>query len=697
MDKKTEQGYDFGGRIRPKEETPLSWAGLVDLACEKMAFVYQRLSSHEQVKKSIYSLKVQDALADLAKEDGYSDNQIYVEPRDLGISGTKGREEREGLAYLIEQIEAGQVEAIYVVAMSRLYRDQTLIDAFSFGELCKAHNVIIITPHMRLNLRDKMHMRLYRMEVERAADELELMRTRLGTAKDLKARQGFYAGEGIPPGYVIDDREDIDGQANPNHQKLRPYDPHAKVIRLIFRLACKGKTPTQIVRYCRRQGITFPPFPLELETTTNLKAFPRLKRNSDGSWPVTVSKTRSILQNPAYIGWRLWAGEVVATDNHGPLIDEMTFWATQEQFGNRPSRPKRDMPPLPLAGILYCGNHDLPQRMIYANGTENKDKSYQCRSYYRNAQGCCKITARILDDPICEAVVSQCAFPNMAEAVLSKLTDEYQQAREQAASYGRELKRLEKEIENLEHNFLFRLTPTRAAWIEKEIAERRKHIAELASLESSPAGKVIGTSITEDDVELVKAFLADLSTGWNRQPNDLKNAFLHLVLERAVIYHNTATIRVRIIWRTGSEQEILIHRPPANSRSPGWTEAELAIVSEHFETASMDELMAMLPGRTWLAIRMKGKGMGLSRTDMAGGRGHNGTFTRWTKEEDDVLRQHYAGEISREETLKKLDRTPRGIRGRARRLGLLLDTKINWEWVDKGIMVTMGGRSELPG
>jgi len=686
--------HSFGGRIKPKKEAPLSWANLVDLACENMAFVYQRLSSHEQVKKSVYSLKVQDALFDLAKEDGYPDDQIHVESRDLGISGTKGRDEREGLAYLIEQIEAGRVEAIYVVAMSRLYRDQTLIDAFSFGELCKAHNVIIVTPQMRLNLRDKMHMRLYRMEVERAADELELMRARLGTARDLKARQGFYAGEGIPPGYIVDDREEIDGQANPNHQKLRIYGPHAKVIRLIFRLACKSKTPTQIARYCGRSGITFPPFPLELETSTNLKAFPRLKRNSDGSWPVTVSKTRSILQNPAYIGWRLWAGEVVTTDNHEPIVDETTFWATQEQFGNRPQRPKGETPPLPLAGILYCGNHDLPRRMIYANGIQGKgDSSYQCRTDYRHAKSCCKITARILDDPICEAVVSQCAFPDMAQTVLGKLADEYQQAREQAASYGRQLKRLEKEIDNLEHNFHLRLTPTRAAWIEKEIAERRKRITELATLESSPAGKVIGTSITKDDVELVKAFLADLSAGWEYQPNDLKNAFLHLVLDKVVICHDTETIRARIIWQTGLEQGILIHRTPANSRSRRWTEDELTTVREHFETANIGRLMAMLPNRTWSAIRMKGKGMGLSRTDMAGGRGHSDTFTRWTKEEDDVLRRYYMGEVSREEMLEKLDRTPRGIRGRAHRLGLVRNNKINWDWVDKGSIVTKGGQS----
>jgi|Deesub1362B_J571_1020462.scaffolds.fasta_scaffold37823_2 hypothetical protein len=125
----------------------------------------------------------------------------------------------------------------------------------------------------------------------------------------------------------------------------------------------------------------------------------------------------------------------------------------------------------------------------------------------------------------------------------------------------------------------------------------------------------------ENDVELVKAFLANLSTGWDCQPNDLKNAFLQLMLDRVVIYHSTATIRARIVWRTGLEQEILIHRPPANSRSPRWTEAERAIVREYFETASIDELMAMLPRRSWLAITLQGRRMGLSRPNMVGAEG----------------------------------------------------------------------------
>jgi DNA invertase Pin-like site-specific DNA recombinase len=135
---------------------------LVRLPLERNAFIYQRLSTHEQRKKSLWSLEMQDALVDQARADGYPDAQIMVEKRDLGISGTKGKEDRPGLAELIRQIEAGTVEAVYVMHISRISRDQTLMDGLEFGELCRQHGVLIVMPTMRLNLRDSMHLRLYR-------------------------------------------------------------------------------------------------------------------------------------------------------------------------------------------------------------------------------------------------------------------------------------------------------------------------------------------------------------------------------------------------------------------------------------------------------------------------------------------------------------------------------------------------------
>ena len=61
--------HNFGRRLRPKTDKATNWENLVDLANQRMAFVYQRLSSNEQVKRSIFSTKAQDALVDLASEE----------------------------------------------------------------------------------------------------------------------------------------------------------------------------------------------------------------------------------------------------------------------------------------------------------------------------------------------------------------------------------------------------------------------------------------------------------------------------------------------------------------------------------------------------------------------------------------------------------------------------------------------------
>jgi DNA invertase Pin-like site-specific DNA recombinase len=677
--------HSFGGRIRPKKEKHVDWANLVELTNEGLAFIYQRLSSHEQVKKHVYSLQAQNDLVELARRDGYSEKEsIYVECRDLGISGTKGQEEREGLAYLVAQIEAGVVESIYVVHISRLFRDQTLINAFAFGELCKQHKVIIVTPQMRLNLNDRMHMRIYRMEAERAADELEVMRLRLHGGQNIKGRQGCYVGSSIPPGYVLDVRKkiDVDGNSvdNPNYHKYEIYEPHAEVVRKLFRMAkVPGTTVPQIVRCCRAEGTVFVSFPEELaKVRANVKAFAQSKKNPDGSWPLTAPRVRSILRNPAYIGWWVWKGEMVKTDNHPPIVDEGTFWAVQEIYGDRPHRPKGNHPPLPLSGLLYCGDHDVPKRMVYSYGNDSRMSTYQCRDDLNATH--CIIRANYLDGPIGEAVVSQCAYPKLADQVLDRLTQEYEETRTRTSALHREHERLTREVENLEHNFAnAKLTPERAMRIEAQIQKRLAQIKELSNIQNTEVGKLVGSTITQDDVELVKRFLANLEEGWEDQPPDLQNAFLRLVLDQVTIWHTPASIRVHLTWRTGLEQELVIYRPYHKPYQP-WVENEVEILKAHFETMPRKQLMARLPNRTWKQARAKGRKLGLKRKtrDKPGG-GH--PYAPW---EEEIVKQHHRGELSMAEAMERLNnRTEDSVRSKMKQMGLRRDysARPEWEWV----------------
>ena len=689
--------HDFGGRLRTEKEEPLDYATLVDLPNERIAFIYQRQSGHEQVKNNIWSRKAQDNLEDLARKDGYPHSLILIERQDLGISGTKGQEERPGLAHLIHHVESGLVEAVYVVHISRLWRDQTLINAFALGELFKKHGVIIVTPQMRLNLRDRMHMRLYRMEVERAADELELMAGRLLGARDLKAKAGHYGGESLPAGYVLDGRRELtDGKPNPNYQSYQVHEPHAKVVRMIFEhSAVSGATATWIARWCKKQGIVFSFFPPELETPANQKAFLNSRRVA-GGWPVTVAKIRNITTNPAYIGWRIWGGEVVGKGVFPPIIDEAMFWAVQERFNNSSeSRPKKEKDPLPLAGLLYCGSHDVPRRMTYTNKEPARQSQYQCIEHSLKLQ-CANITAYILDGPIGEAVISQVSLPELAGEVLDRLVDEYDQAKERAASYRREMKRLEVEIGNLRSNLAGSvLSVDQLEWIDQQIQERVAHIRELADLESQPIGAAVGRpALGQADIDLVKSFLENLEEKWSEQPNGLKNAFLRLLLDKIMIWPGSMQIRVSLFWRVGLEQSILVHRPYISRRQvvrQPWSEIELRILREHYRATPKEELATMLSGRTWTAITTKAKELRLRRPDYLG----RSARRVYTPEEDELIRQYYAGEIGPGEVIAT-GRTMESIRNRARRLKVKRQQKASWDWVNNPIVSERDGPSRRP-
>lgn len=157
--------FGFGGRVKSKSDVHSHEFGQLEF--RRAAAVYKRFSTYEQVKSSRFSLIRQGRLEEKAIADGYKpaltpeatseitnhpnypgyywNGQIVILEQDLGISGTKGQEERPGLAMLIDLIERDRIESVYVVDITRLFRDHHLITAPAFGMLCKEHGVIIVT------------------------------------------------------------------------------------------------------------------------------------------------------------------------------------------------------------------------------------------------------------------------------------------------------------------------------------------------------------------------------------------------------------------------------------------------------------------------------------------------------------------------------------------------------------------------
>src|SRR5918996_4964978 len=92
-----------------------------------------------------------------------------------------------------------------------------------------------------------MHLWLYRQEIERAADEIELVKLRLGGPKRHKALSGRFDGRSVAPGYLVDQHAQSE-----TYERYVLYSPHAEVVRLIFQAVLATGTPTRAARWLRR-------------------------------------------------------------------------------------------------------------------------------------------------------------------------------------------------------------------------------------------------------------------------------------------------------------------------------------------------------------------------------------------------------------------------------------------------------------
>jgi DNA invertase Pin-like site-specific DNA recombinase len=695
----TNEQYDFSKRIRPKEEQP-TMLQLVELLHRRMTFVYKRLSTHEQIKKSIFSIAMQDALEEMAISDGYLpefgkeqvqavkdaadypgfyiNGQIIVEERDLGISGTLGSDERPGLAHLIEKIEKDIIESLYVVHISRLFRDQTLINGLTFGELCKKHNVLLIMPNMRLNLRDRMHERIYRMELDRAAEELEIMKMRLGGAKELKAKQGFYASGLVAVGYRLDREKD-----SKTYDKYMRYEPHARIIRKIFDslLECNLST-FMVARRLQDEGIFVPRWPLELQYMENRSATKKMTPTQDGKgYLITPRFVERVITNPAYIGWWIWGGSVIGKENHQPIIDEETFWFVQQRLHEKGNPKGRAVysEPMMLHKLLICAHSE---RHLFNKMNpmlqDRVNRRYYCNGGYDPSRGVCKycfsLADYVLEKPISEYVVYRCSFPDYAEKVVQVLRTGYDEAKDKAANNRREFARLQREIEKLKENLAYTKTQQQAEMILGLIDERKRNLEQSAKagVKAYPAGRVG----KEMNIDRVTNLLESIGKIWNdggkKKSDRFKNELLRILLNRIVIKEKEAerggNIIAKIVWVTGTEEELEITRPRIyNRRDDKWTEEEESILRKYYGKVNWMKLCEALPGRTYGAILMKANVLKLRGKSSRKGL----PLKRWSEEDDEFLKKAVTKEeVTLEQIGEQLMRNPDSVRQRLKILGL---------------------------
>jgi DNA invertase Pin-like site-specific DNA recombinase len=192
-----------------------------DRHLERLAVVYVRQSTRQQVLDHGESTRLQYGLVERAVALGWPASRVLVVDEDLGKSGssTAGR---VGFQRLVTEITMGHVGLVLGIEMSRLARSGA--DWYQLLELCALSGALLADADGVYDPVDYNDRLLLGLKGTMSEAELHLLKQRMLAGKQAKARRGELA-IALPTGYV----RRASGEA-----ALDPDEQVQTVVRLVF-------------------------------------------------------------------------------------------------------------------------------------------------------------------------------------------------------------------------------------------------------------------------------------------------------------------------------------------------------------------------------------------------------------------------------------------------------------------------------
>ncbi len=242
---------------------------------QRMAVVYVRQSTPQQVQTNLESQRRQYELVDVARRRGFTEVEVIDD--DLGRSAS-GTVERPGFERLVAALCAGKIGAVLCLDASRLARNGR--DWHHLLELCglvEARVIDLDGVYDPCRPNDRL---LLGMKGSISEFELGIIRSRMYEAARSKAKRGELRIS-TPIGYSWDRHAGLD------------FDPDLRlqeVIRLVFQKFRELGSARQVLLWMAAQQIHFP-YPSNGRTLTSF------------DWrPIRYRNVISILKNPFYAG-----------------------------------------------------------------------------------------------------------------------------------------------------------------------------------------------------------------------------------------------------------------------------------------------------------------------------------------------------------------------------------------------------------
>jgi len=536
---------------------------------DRLAIVYIRQSTLQQVERHGESTKLQYGLVEKAYQFGWSKEQIIIIDDDLGRSGANA-EGRPGFQRLVAEVSLDRVGIIFGVEISRLAR--SCKDWYQLLEVCALFSTLIADTDGVYDPTTYNDRLLLGLKGTMSEAELHVIKQRMLAGKKAKAQRGEL-NMLLPIGYS----RRLSGEV------IKDPDEQAQsLIALIFDLFEQFLTINAVLKYLVSHNIKLP----HRERSGLQKGELIWRRPNRPS-------LNNLFHNPIYAGAYVYGrrptdhrrkkpgrpstGRTVAKPSEWEVLiqNKVPAYITWEQYQRNLRQlaansaqgigVPRHGPSL-LSGILICGRCGLRMTTYYSS---NSKLRYSCTRMAVDyaAPTCQSLLGNPLDDLISHHLL-EAIKPSALEVSLKVAADIEKEKKGLMSHWEKQLERARYEVERAyrqynavepENRLVVRTLEKN--W-EEALAYEEKLKREYACfLDEQPS------VLTEEEREGIQQLAFDIPGLWLAPTTTSKERqeILRILIERIVVLveGNSEKVKVEIHWYGGYKTHTALVRPVA--------------------------------------------------------------------------------------------------------------------------------------
>jgi DNA invertase Pin-like site-specific DNA recombinase len=535
---------------------------------ERLALVYIRQSSPQQVAENRESTARQYALVDRAFDFGWPRTQIEVIDDDLGLSG-KSVEGRLGFQRLLAEVSLDHVGLILGLEISRLARSNR--DWHQLLELCGVFHTLLADQDGLYDPCDYNDRLLLGIKGTLREAELHILKGRMNEGKLNKARRGELIHH-VPIGYVKSAGGEI---------MLDPDEQVRTVVHLVFEKFRELASVSGLLAYLVRHGIRL-----------GIRAHAGSKRGQLEWRRPSRSTLTSMLHHPMYAGaysygrsqsdarrqipGRAGTGRrrMPLGEWHVLLQGMLPAYITWEQFQNNQRQMEQNRSVADQMGAARDGTSLLTGLLICAKCGSRMHVSYNARDHHHRyvcqrrkldfgEELCQTFAGKVVDDLVSRQVL-QVLEPASIELSLHA-TEDIQKERDRLhTNWKQRLERVRFETDRAARQY--HAVEPENRLVARELERRWDDLLQqqrTLELDYERFCREEPPLITEDDRKRVRSLSGEIPTLWASSSFKEREQIIRHLVDHVVVAvpNNAEYVDVTIHWAGGFISQCEVIRP----------------------------------------------------------------------------------------------------------------------------------------